>query len=119
MGESGSTAHYFSSCGVLHVDKNKISDEKILELSIEAGAKDCTSTNDYHEVLTERDDFYKVKNEIEKKGRNFTYSAIEWRPQVYLNILKEQSDTIIKMLEALEEDEDVQNTFVNCNIHLN
>ena len=119
LGESGSTAHYFSSCGVLHVDKKKISDEKILELSIEAGAKDCTSTNDYHEVLTERDDFYKVKNEIEKNVENFTYSAIEWRPQVYLNILKEQSDTIIKMLEALEEDEDVQNTFVNCNIHLN
>ena len=119
LGESGSTAHYFFSCGVLHIDKNKISDEKILELSIEAGAKDCTSVNDYHEILTERDDFYKVKNEIEKNVENFVYSAIEWRPKVYLDILKDQNDSIIKTLEFLEEDEDVQNIFVNCNIHIN
>ena len=119
LGESGSTAHYFFSCGVLHIDKNKISDEEILELSAEAGAKDCTSINDYHEILTEREDFYKVKNEIEKNVETFIYSSIEWRPQVYLNIQKEQSDSIIKILESLEEDEDVQSTFVNCNIHLN
>ena len=119
LGETGSTSHYFSVCGVLHVAKDKISDEKILEVSINAGAKDCSSSLQHHEILTEREDFYKIKNEIEKNIDNFLYSGIEWRPQTYLEISKEESDAIIKMLETLEEDDDVQNTFVNCNIHIN
>jgi len=119
LGETGSTAHYFFLCGVLHVSKNKISDEKILELSINAGAKDCSSRSEYHEILTEREDFYKIKSEIEKNIDSFDYSGIEWKPQTYLDTTKEESDNIIKMLETLEEDDDVQNTFVNCNIHIN
>ena len=119
LGETGSTAHYFFSCGVLHVAKDKISDEKILEFSIIAGAKDCMSNSEYHEIITEREDFYKIKSEIEKNIDSFLYSSIEWRPQNYLNISKNESDSIVKMLEYLEEDDDVQNTFVNCNIHIN
>jgi|TARA_B110000444_G_C18675885_1_gene517437 YebC/PmpR family DNA-binding regulatory protein len=117
LGETGSTAHLFLVYGVLHVAKEKISDEKIFELSINAGAKDCLSNSEYHEILTEREDFYKIKNEIEIKTGGFLYSGIEWRPQIYLNIVKEESDAIIKILETLEEDDDIQNTFVNCNIH--
>ena len=119
LGETGSTAHYFFVCGVLHVAKDKISDEKILELSINVGAKDYSSSSEYHEILTEREDFYKIKSEIEKDIDSFLYSGIEWRPQTYLDTSKEESDAIIKMLETLEEDDDVQNTFVNCNIHIN
>ena len=119
LGETGSTSHYFFTCGVLHVEKDKISDEKIFELSINSGAKDCVSSAEYHEILTEREDFYKIKNEIEKDIDSFLYSGIEWRPQTYLNVSKDESDAIIKILETLEEDDDVQNTFVNCSIHIN
>jgi YebC/PmpR family DNA-binding regulatory protein len=119
LGETGSTAHYFFSCGVLQVVKNKISDEKIFELSINAGAKDCSSNSDYHEIITEREDFYKIKSEIEKNIDNFLYSSVEWRPLIYLDISKEENEAVIKMLETLEEDDDVQNTFVNCNIFIN
>lgn len=119
LGETGSTTHYFFSCGILHVAKDKISDEKIFELSINAGAKDCISSGEYHEILTEREEFYKIKSEIEKNIDNFLYSGIEWRPQTYLEISKEESDSVVKMLETLEEDDDVQNTFANCNIHIN
>ena len=119
LGETGSTTYYFFSCGILHVAKDKISDEKIFELSINAGAKDCISSGEYHEILTEREEFYKIKSEIEKNIDNFLYSGIEWRPQTYLEISKEESDSVVKMLETLEEDDDVQNTFANCNIHIN
>tara|TARA_B110000881_G_scaffold206952_1_gene210741 strand:- start:688 stop:1410 length:723 start_codon:yes stop_codon:yes gene_type:complete len=118
LGESGSTAHLFFTCGVLQVEKNKFSDEEILDLAISAGAKDCISNYDYHEIVTEKEDFYKVKSEIEKKVINFSYSGIEWRPHSYLNLLKEQSKTVIQMLETLEEDDDVQNTFINCKINI-
>ena len=99
------------------IEKNKISEDKIFELSINAGAKDCVSNNDYHEIITEREDFYKIKSEVEKNVDVFLYSGIEWRPLNYLDITKEQSNDVIKMLETLEEDDDVQNTFVNCNLH--
>jgi YebC/PmpR family DNA-binding regulatory protein len=118
LGETGSTSHYFFTCGVLHVEKDKISDEKIFELSINSGAKDCISSTEYHEILTEREDFYKIKNEVEKDIDSFLYSGIEWRPQIYLDVSKDESDAIIKILETLEEDDDVQNTFVNCSIHI-
>jgi YebC/PmpR family DNA-binding regulatory protein len=119
LGETGSTSHYFFSCGILHVAKDKISDEKILDLSINANAKDCFNNPKYHEILTEREDFYKIKSEIEKNIDSFLYSGIEWRPQTYLEISKEENDAVIKMLETLDDDDDVQNTFVNCNIHTN
>jgi len=119
LGETGSTSHYFFSCGVLQVEKNKISDEKILEISVNSGAKDCISNSKYHEILTERDDFYRVKNEVEKKVEKFLYFGIEWRPKTHLNVSKDKSESIIKMLENLDEDEDVQNIYVNCSIHLN
>jgi YebC/PmpR family DNA-binding regulatory protein len=119
LGESGSTSHMFFSCGVIHVSKKKFSDEEMLEIAINAGAKDCVSNPDYHEVLSEKEDFYKVKSEIEKKVENFPYSGIEWRPHNYVNLSKEHSEQIIKMLEVLEEDDDVQNIFLNCVINLN
>tara|TARA_B110000444_G_C18762343_1_gene558201 strand:+ start:60 stop:782 length:723 start_codon:yes stop_codon:yes gene_type:complete len=118
LGETGSTAHYFFVCGVLHLSKEKISDEKIFEISTNSGAKDCSSNSEYHEILTEREDFYRIKNELEKNIDSFFYSGIEWRPHAYLDISKDESDSVIKTLETLEEDDDVQNTFVNCNIHI-
>ena len=70
-------------------------------------------------MLTEREDFYRIKSEIEKKAENFIYSGIEWRANTYLNINKAQSDSVIKVLEALDEDDDVQNIFINCDINYN
>ena len=97
-----------------------MSDEQALELAINAGANDCSSiNNEYHEIITEKEDFYKVKSEIEKKVDNFTYSGVEWRPHNNINLTTDQNEKIIQILEALEEDDAVQNTFINCNIGMN
>ena len=119
LGEEGSTTHLFYSCGVLHIEKQKFSDEDILEIAINAGAKDCISSKDIHEIITKKEDFYKIKSNIEKKIENFNYSGVEWRPNTYLDLTVDQSKKIIDILEALEEDDDVQNTFINCNIEIN
>ena len=119
LGVSGSTAHLFFSCGVMQILKNKFSDDDMLEIAINAGAKDCISFVEYHEITSEKELFYKVKNEIEKKVESFSYSGIEWRPYEYINISDEQNEKIVKILETLDEDDDVQNTFINCNINFN
>ena len=69
--------------------------------------------------MSKKEDFYKVKSKIEKKIDNFYYSGIEWRPRNYINLSKEQNDQVIKMLETLDKEDDVQNTFVNCAINFN
>ena len=81
------------------------------------GAKDCLLTNGFHEVVTEKDDFYKIKSELENKIGNFSYSAIEWRALNHLNLNKDQSKKIIEVLSALEELDDVQNIYTNANLN--
>ena len=116
LGETGSTAHLFSNNGVIHIEKNKINEEEIFEIAINAGAKDCINLQNIYEIITEKEDFYKIKTEIEKKIDMFNYSSIEWRPLNYINIAADKSEQIIEVLTALEELDDVQNIFTNANL---
>ena len=60
LGETGSTTHMFNNYGIIHIDRKKISDDEVFEIAINAGAKDCSQLNGIHEILTEKEDFYKV-----------------------------------------------------------
>jgi YebC/PmpR family DNA-binding regulatory protein len=116
LGESGSTTHLFYNCGVMHIDRKKISDDEIFELATNAGAKDCFHVDNIHEIISEKEDFYKVRSVFEKKLDNFEYTSIEWRSLSYLDLNKEQSKKILEILEALEELDDVQNVYTNANL---
>ena len=116
LGELGSTKHMFSNCGIIHIDKQKIKEEEIFEIAINAGAKDCRSLENFFEIITEKEDFYKIKIELEKKIETFNYSSIEWRPLNYVELKKDQTEQIIEVLSALEELDDVQNIFTNANL---
>ncbi len=117
LGETGSAAHMFSNCGVIHIDKNKLKEEHLFELAINAGAKDCLVLNNIFEIITEKEDFYKIKSELEKKINNFNYSSIEWRARNYIDLNKDQTEQIIEVLASLEELDDVQNVFTNANLN--
>ena len=116
LGETGSTAHMFFNCGVIHVEKNDIEEEEIFEIAINAGAKDCINIGDIYEVITEKEDFYKIKTELEKRVTSLSYSSIEWRPHNYVNLEKNKSDELFEALTCLEELDDVQNIFTNANL---
>tara|TARA_B100000963_G_C22536716_1_gene630149 strand:- start:485 stop:1213 length:729 start_codon:yes stop_codon:yes gene_type:complete len=116
LGETGSTAHMFSNCGVIHIGKDKIQEEEIFEIAINAGAKDCINLKDTFEIITKKEDFYKIKTELEKKIKSINYSSIEWRPLNYVDLAKDKSEKLIEVLNALEELDDVQNIFINANI---
>ena len=75
-------------------------------------AKDCISYKNFHEIITNKEDFYKIKTEAEKLTKNFIYSDIEWRPKTVIS-LKEREE-MENMLELLEDNEDVQKIFHNC-----
>ena len=116
LGETGSTAHLFSNCGVIHVERDKIKEEEIFEIAINAGAKDCINLENIFEIITEKEDFYKVKTELEKKIPSLNYSAMEWRPLNYVDLTKENSEKLIEVLNTLEELDDVQKIFSNANL---
>ena len=115
LGETGSTKHLFTNCGVIHVNNKKVKEDEIFELAINSGAKDCSSQENYYEIISEKEDFYKVKSELEKKLNKLEYSGIEWRPLNYVNLKKEQKQKIVDILESLEELDDVQNIYTNVN----
>ena len=85
-------------------------------MATNSGAKDCFHLENIHEIISEKEDFYKVKSVFEKKLDNFEYSGIEWRAISYLDLKKEQNEKIIEILESLDELDDVQTTYINANL---
>ena len=114
LGTQGSASHNFNQLGVIKIEKNEVSDERIFELAIEAGAEECKSNNDFHEVHCPVGEIYNVKKELEKEINNFISTEIEWIPLNSVKISKEKNDDLINFFELLEEDEDVQNIYSNA-----
>ena len=119
LGESGVASHQFKQSGVIRIDKKKISDNNIFELAINAGAEDCSSYNEHHEIITNKENFYKVKLEIEKKIKEFISSEIEWIPINKVSLDQEKTKTVINFLETLEDDDDIQHVYANLEIDNN
>ena len=114
LGTQGSASHNFSQLGVIKIDKNEISDEDILELAIEAGANECKSDEEFHEIQCSINDIYNVKKELEKKISNFISTGIEWVPLNAVEISEEKKKELISFFEILEDDDDVQNIYSNA-----
>ena len=114
LGTQGSASHNFNQLGVIKIEKNEISDERIFELAIEAGADECKTTSDFHEVHCSVSEIYNVKKELEKEINNFISTEIEWIPLNSIQISKEKNIDLINFFESLEEDDDVQNVYSNA-----
>ena len=119
LGETGVASHQFKQVGIIRIDKKKISDEEMLELAINSGAEDCSSEGSFHQITTEKDNFYKVKAEIEKKIQKFISAAIEWLPMNKIVLNKEKIKSVLSFLDMLEEDDDVQHVYANLEINNN
>ena len=114
LGTQGSASHNFTQLGVIKIDKNEISEEKILDLAIEAGADECKSNTEFHEIQCSVVNIYNIKKELEKKISNFISTEIEWVPLNNVQIPKEDHETLINFFVSLEDDDDVQNVYSNA-----
>ena len=113
LGTQGSASHYFNQLGIIKVDKKEISEEEIFELAIEAGAIDCLSKKNFHEIHCSINSVYVVKKELEKRIMNFISTGIEWIPLNCIEISKEKKEEMINFFETLEENDDIQNVYSN------
>ena len=116
LGTKGSASHNFKQLGIIKIDKKEISDDNILELAIDAGADECISYKDFHEIHCPMSEIYNVKKNLEKIISNFISTEIEWIPLNSVDIHNEKKDGVIEFLDSLEDDDDVQNVFSNVNL---
>ena len=105
--------------GVIKIDKKEISEDNILELAIDAGADECISYSNFHEIHCSVSEIYNVKKNLEKKIINFISTEIQWIPLNSVDIRNEKKDEVIEFLDTLEDDDDVQNVFSNLNFEVN
>jgi YebC/PmpR family DNA-binding regulatory protein len=113
LGETGSVSFMFDHVGVITYPVEKGNEDAMLEAALEAGANECVSTADGHEFLTSMEDFASVRDALEAKLGAPQSAAIVWRPQNMVAVNDEAGETLIKLVEVLDDHDDVQNVYGN------
>ena len=114
LGTTGCVSFMFQEKGVLVVEKEDLDEDKVMEDSLEAGASDFQADEDVFEIYTEPSDFNGVLEDLTAKGYEFVSAEVEMVPDTYTEITDEEA--IVKMqklLDALEDNDDVQNVWHN------
>ncbi len=117
LGESGCVAWMFEKKGLIQVDKEKYSEEEIMDLALEAGADDVLEEDTEFQILTAPENFSEVRDALEEKGVEFVEAAVTMIPQNTVEITEENpARALMKLLENLEDHDDVQNVHANFDI---
>ncbi len=119
LGTQGSASHNFNQIGVIKIDKDEISEDKIFELAIEAGADECMTKDTIYEIQCPVNEIYNVKKNLENKINNFVSTEIEWIPLNSVQISDQQQEKLLEFFETLEDDDDVQNIYSNVEFRTN
>jgi len=113
MGETGSVSFMFDHVGVITYPLSKGSEDAMLEAALDCGANECVSTAEGHEFLTSMEDFASVRDALEAKLGAPASAAIVWRPQNMVAVNDEAGETLMKLVEVLDDHDDVQNVYGN------
>jgi len=117
MGEPGCVAWMFEKKGVIVFEKEAIKEDELLEAALDSGAEDLQSTESQYEVITDPASFVEVKEALEGKGLAPTLAEVQLRPKTTVHIEEEKpAQQLLKMVELLEDHEDVSNVFANFDI---
>jgi YebC/PmpR family DNA-binding regulatory protein len=115
LGQSGSVRFLFQKKGYLAIEKDKASEDDVMEAAIEAGAEDVTTTEQYHEVMTEPEAFNAVKTRLEEKKIPIAVSELSMIPTTEVDLDQRKADQMMRLMEALEDHDDVQHVWANAN----
>ena len=113
MGETNSVAFLFDHIGVIAYPLAKGTEDAMLELALDVGADECVSTEEGHEFLTGLDDFLTVREALEAKLGAPLSAAITWRPKTMVAVKDEIGESLVKLVEILDDHDDVQNVYGN------
>ena len=117
LGEPGSVAWIFEKKGLIIVEKDKVDEDTLMTIALEAGADDLQEQEKEWEIHTSPEDFEKVKAELEKNSIPFVSAQITMVPKTTVKIEDEkQASQVLKLMEALEDHDDVQHVYANFDI---
>jgi len=113
LAETGAVSFMFDHVGVIEYDAKAASADAMLEAAIEAGADDVVSTEDGHEIYAAQDSFASVAKALEARFGEPRKAALVWKPQNTVPIDDEKGEKMFKLMELLNEHDDVQNVYAN------
>lgn len=116
VGETGSVSHGFDRVGYVQYPAEAGSEDKVLEAAMEAGAEDISSSEDGHEIWTAMEDLHEVAGALEKSLGEAESVKLAWRPTVQVEVDQEQAETLLNLIDLLEEDDDVQTVWGNYDV---
>jgi YebC/PmpR family DNA-binding regulatory protein len=116
LGENGCVAWMFDKKGLIVVNKDKADEDQLMEIAIDAGADDVNDEGDTFEVITNIGDFESVKEAIEKASIETELAEISMIPQNMLALQGKEAEQTIRLMDALEDCDDVQKVYTNADI---
>jgi len=116
LGETGSVSFMFDNVGMIEYDADKATADAMLEAAIDAGADDVVSTEDGHEIYASKETFREVGKGLEAKFGEPRKAAVIWKPQNNIAVNDETGEKLIKLLDLLNEHDDVQNVYANFEV---
>lgn len=116
LGETGSVSFMFDRVAVITYTAAKASEEAMLDAAIEAGADNCESNAEQHIITCAPDSFGTVRADLEKKFGEPQSAKLTWEPKTTSPVDEETAGSLLKMIDALEDNDDVQEVFANYDI---
>jgi YebC/PmpR family DNA-binding regulatory protein len=116
LGETGSVSFMFDRLGVIEYDAGVASADDMLEAAIEAGADDVVSGEDGHEIYASQDTFREVAKALEAKFGEARKAGLIWKPQNTVSVDDETGEKLLKLVDLLNEHDDVQNVYANFEV---
>jgi YebC/PmpR family DNA-binding regulatory protein len=116
LGETNSVSFLFSRLGVVRYPARVASEDQMLEAAIEAGADDVASGPDGHEITTSIENLFAVRDALEGKFGAPEEAKFDWRPMTSVTLDEDRAIAVLKLVDALDDNDDVQNVYANFDI---
>jgi len=116
LAETGAVSFMFDRVGIIEYETGMASADQMLDAAIEAGAEDVVSNANGHEVYTTQDSLRDVAKALEAKFGEPRKAALTWKPQNTVSVDDEQGEKLLRLIETLEDNDDVQNVYANFEV---
>jgi YebC/PmpR family DNA-binding regulatory protein len=116
LGEVGCVGWMFEKRGLINVDKGEVEEDKLMEIVLDAGAIDMKSEEGYYEILAPFNMFEEVKQALEQNKISYSNAELTMLPQTNVKLEGKEAEHMLKLMQALEEHDDVQKVYANFDI---
>jgi YebC/PmpR family DNA-binding regulatory protein len=116
LGETNSVAFQFERKGVIRYPAGAATADAMLEAAIEAGAEDAESDAEEHEVTTSVEDFFTVRDALEGRFGTADSAKLEWLPSTTVDLDEDRARDVLKLVDVLDDNDDVQNVYANFEV---